>query len=64
MFQVFAANEARLSFLKFRSHVGAAGIDPNGQYHGDRVSKAGQIHAFAVCIECKNVVGKGRNLHL
>src|SRR5258707_9331588 len=31
--------------LEFRSHGGAAGIDPNGQYHGDRVGETRQIHA-------------------
>jgi hypothetical protein len=30
------------------SDGGAAGIVPNGQYHGDWVGEAGQIHAFSL----------------
>jgi hypothetical protein len=39
-----------LSFLEFRSHGGAAGIDPNGQSHGDRVGETSQIDAFTICL--------------
>src|SRR4029077_13207684 len=53
-----------LSFLEFRSHGGAAGIDPNGQSHGDGVGEASQIHAFAICLECENVAAQRHNLHL
>src|ERR1700756_3056044 len=50
--------------LELGYHGSGAGIGPNGQHHGDRVSKAGRIHAFAICIECENVVTERHKLRL
>ena len=65
------ASVSRLTFfvvpvavLSVRCHGGAAGIGPNGQNQSDRVGEASQIHAFAFCIECENVVAELHNLRL
>jgi hypothetical protein len=65
------ASVSRLTFFvvlvavsSVRCHDGAAGIVPNRQCHSDWVREVGQIHAFALRLECENVVAEVHNLNL
>jgi hypothetical protein len=55
---------AAFRLLELCFHSRGAGLNTNGQYHGDWVSEPGQIDACALRLERETVVAEGHNLHL